>query len=205
MKNDNTKTILIATKNKDKFRTVSKILSHLHLGNFRFVDLHDLGVEDDIEERGSIIERAKQKADFYGGIVYKNKVSNVNAVLGIDDGLKLYGNEEILCNSKEITDGILSGKKIKKGDVIIVARAYALKPAKGIKTHTCITEIPFQHIGNSEKIKRIEEIYPLNHVLGFVGEKRTIIKMPEDECIEYYCRYSKKDLKDLFRNAIKEI
>jgi hypothetical protein len=193
------KTILIATRNGDKFEIVSGMLKRLAMGNFGFVSLSDINISDEIKEMGTIANRAKQKADFFEKIVMKNKNPEIIAVLGIDDGLILPGRKRANSNSKELTDAFLSGKLISVGDIVLLARAFALNVLNSRKSRTCITKIPFEFLGSSQTIKRIEGKYPLNDAFGLCGNGKSVNATSEQECFEYYLRYCKKELEGLFK------
>lgn len=192
--------ILIATKNKDKFYIVSDMFKNLGFIDFEFVSLLDLKITQDIKESGSILARAKQKASFYQGMVQKKHISDVMAVMGIDDGVKLLNRKATYRNSKHITDEILSGKLISMGEVVTIIRAFALNSTDGKKCAVCVTNIPFIFLGNGENIKRIEGSYPLSYVFGLLNSKKSIIETSDKKCLEYYLKYSKKELTQLFKN-----
>lgn len=61
----NKKTIVVATKNIDKFRIVVDILLGLGAIDFTYCNLTDLKITEEMEETGTIEDRAKQKALFY--------------------------------------------------------------------------------------------------------------------------------------------
>lgn len=192
------KIILIATKNRDKFEIVSGILSRLGSDKYKFVSLYDLDVADDVEEKGTIINRARQKADFFEKIITKKKMPDIIAVLGIDDGLILPGKKKASSNSKELTDAILSGKLVSAGDVVQLARAFALNVRGTNKRAVCTTGIPFKFLGSSWTIKRIEGKYPLNDVFGLCGNSKSVNSTGEEECFEYYLKHCRKELEGLF-------
>ncbi|MFA6096243.1 MAG: hypothetical protein WC788_01285 [Candidatus Paceibacterota bacterium] len=194
------KTILIATRNRDKFEIVSGILTRLGLNKYKYSSLYDLNVIEDVKEKGTIVNRAKQKADFFEKIVIKKKIPNIIAVLGIDDGLILPGKKRASSHSKELTGSILSGKLISVGDTVQLARAFALNVLSPKKSRTCITKIPFRFLGSSQAVKRIEGKYPLNDIFGLCGNAKPVNSTSEEECFEYYLRYSEKELNGLFKN-----
>lgn len=198
MAKEEDKTILVATKNGDKFAIVSGILARLGLNEYEFIDLYDLNITENMKEKGMISDRAKQKADFYEKIVIKKKIPKIIAVLGIDDGLILPGRKKTSSNSKELTDAFLSGKLISVGDIVLLARAFALNVLGSKKHAVRITKIPFEFLGNSENIEKTEEKYSLNDVFGLCGNGRSVNTTSEEKCFEYYLRYSRKELVELF-------
>lgn len=192
--------ILIATKNKDKFHIVSDMLKNLGMIDLGFVDLRDLKIAQDIRESGSILDRAKQKARFYQEIVKKMDISDIIAVLGVDDGIKLLNKKTTYRNSKHITDEILSGKLLSVGEVVTIVRAFALNSIDGKNNAVCVTNIPFVFLGNYKNINRMEEMYPLSYVFGLLNSKKSIIETSDKKCMEYYLKYSKKELIQLFKD-----
>lgn len=194
---EKSKTILIATRNRDKFEIASGIFARLGLKEYGFINLHGLNITEDIKEKGTIADRAKQKADFFEKIVSRKKRPKITAILGIDDGLILPGKKRASSNSKEMTDAFLSGKLISVGDTVQLARAFALNVLDSKKRRTCITKIPFKFLGSSQNIKRTEGKYPLNDVFGLCGNERSVNTTNKRECFGYYLKYCKKDLEGL--------
>lgn len=194
---NNPKKILIATKNVNKFSIVSDLLKKAGLENYEFINLHDLSIEEDLEEKGSILNRAKQKADFFTEVIKKKKINDIAAVLGKDDGLILPGRKKIFSNSKETTDQILEGKIILAGEIITVASAYALNFLDKNIQKTCVIKHSYIYLGNKENIRRKEGMYVLNYVVGFLGSKKPLSAESEEECLNYYYKYSKKELNEL--------
>lgn len=194
---NNSKKILIATKNKDKFLIVSGMLKQLGLEKYKFVSLKDLGINEDVEEKSSVLNRAKQKADFFAKIIKKKKINGISAVLGKDDGIVLPGSKRIITNSKETTDKILTGKIISAGEIIIIASAYALNFLDKNIRASCITKHPYIYLGNKENVKRKEGGYVLNYVVAPLGSKKPLIATSKKDCFRYYLKHSKKELNKL--------
>lgn len=61
--------ILVVTKNKDKYRIVVDILVCSGFDKFQYCSLTEFNITEDMEETGSIENRAKQKALFYKKIL----------------------------------------------------------------------------------------------------------------------------------------
>lgn len=202
--NNKLKKILIATKNNDKFLIVAGLLKRAGLKDHSFVTLRDLDIREDIEENGSILNRAKQKADFFEKIILRNRIAGIEAVLGVDDGLKLPGRKRIISNSKEITDRILKGEIIPAGEIITIASAFVLKvPSKNIQV-ACVTGIPYVYLSNKENLKREEGKYVLNFVVGFLGGKKPLSAMSGKKCFDYYYKHSKKEFNKLCGVLLKK-
>lgn len=196
-KTNKPKKILIATKNSDKFLIATGMLKELGLKDYEFVNLHGLNVRENIKEKGTILDRAKQKANFYQKVIVKNKIPGITAVLGIDDGIKLLSRKTIASNSKQMTDKILSGELVSVGEIVLIARAFALNLTENNTKDACITNMPFIFLGNKENTKREEEKYPLSRVFGLLNSKKSITATNEKECLKYYLRYSRKELNNL--------
>jgi len=196
-KTDKSKKILIATKNSDKFLIVTDMLKELGLKNYEFINLHGLNIRENLKEKGTILDRAKQKASFYQKIIVKKKIPGITAVLGIDDGIKLLSRKTVASNSKQITDKILSGELVSVGEIVLIARAFALNLTEDGAKDACITNMPFIFLGNEENIEREEEKYPLSRVFGLLNGKKSITATSENECLKYYLKYSKKELNNL--------
>ena len=193
--------ILIATKNRDKFVIAADIFKRIGLQNYEFVNLHDLGIVDEIEEIGSISQRAEQKAEFYGEIAIKLPVTGLAVVIGIDDGIRLTNSDEASPNSKEITEGILLGKLHKKGDTIWIARSFSVYVRGDKSIVTTETQIPFIFLGNDNKIRLKNEQYPLSFVFSMMNDFRPVAEVSSKESNDYYLKYSESPLREMFLKA----
>ncbi len=194
------KNFLIATKNIDKYQIASALIGKVFDKKFLFQNLNDLGIEHDIIEVGTILERAEQKAKMYWEYLDEVKRNNYIATIGIDDGFSLTESGDGDPNSKELTDKILSGKFIKQNETIWLKRGFAIYNDKGFKS--CLTKIPFIFLGNPKNISRQEGVYPLSSVLSSTDKNITIKDMAFDEAIQYYFKYCGKDLAVLFSDIL---
>jgi len=195
------KKYLVATKNLDKYEIAKGLLADiLSNSDCCFCNLKDLDVHYEITETGSIEERSRQKSAVFWEYIKKDKqiAEDICASVGIDDGFGLSRDEEGDPNSKQLTDKILTGHYLKEGELIWLKRGFAVCGEK-LKLKSCLTSIPFVFLGNRSNIKREEGKYPLSSVLGSIGQKKTIIEMNFRESIEYYLKYCKSDLIELFR------
>ena len=192
-------TILLATKNQDKIKLLSKLISDIYTAkNFSFKTLEDFNIVQDVEESGDIADRAKQKAAFYFDLLReKVKYSKVNYVLGVDDGIEIKKLGNKTPETKKMVDLIINDNLLKVGDVVSIIRAYCFIKIKTGEEKSIITEIPFKFIGNEKQIKRIEGKYPLSYLLSHLDKDIAIVDTSEQEVKEYDIRYSSKllDLK----------
>jgi len=192
------KKILIATKNLDKYNITNQLIERVAPRKFTFSNLIDLGIEHEIEENGSIKERAEQKALVYFNYLKDNNLLNdIFAVVGIDDGFDLSESGQGDPNSKEITDAILSGEYLKENERIWMKRAFAIYNSEA-GMNSCLTSVPFVFLGNKNNITREDGKYPLRNVLGSVDLNKTMIDMTHDEAMDYYFKHSERDLKIIF-------
>lgn len=114
------KNILLATRNKDKYKIVSKLLSAKTFKNFKFISLNEIK-EDIIDKKevGDIKNRSFEKAIN----VYNNLNNNIfDYVIGIDDGIEMKG--QMIENVKEYINSILEDKYLKEGEEVNILRAY---------------------------------------------------------------------------------
>lgn len=100
------KNILLATRNKDKYKIVSKLLSTKIFKDDNFYSLNE--VEEKIidkKEVGDIVNRSFEKAMN----VYNNLNNNIfDYIIGIDDGIEMKG--QMIENVKEYINSILEDK-----------------------------------------------------------------------------------------------
>ena len=76
------KKILIATRNKDKFKIVSKLLSTNEFKEYSFYNLNEIENIVDKKESGDVINRSKEKAkNAYESI----KNNDFEYIVGVDD------------------------------------------------------------------------------------------------------------------------
>ena len=114
--------ILIATRNKDKFKLLSKLLSTELLRDSKFFSLND--IEDEIEDKkevGDIKNRSYEKA-MNAYLSIKNNIYQY--IIGIDDGIEMKG--QIIENVKEYIKDILDDKYLKEDEIVYIKKAYIL-------------------------------------------------------------------------------
>lgn len=185
------KKILIATRNKDKFRIISKLLKSV-FADYKFCNLDD--VKNEIiekKETGDIINRSYVKAKN----VFDSLDTNVyEYIVGIDDGIKIKG--VIIENVKEIIRDIIDDKLLNEDEIVYIVRAYTFINKKG-KSHSFITEIPFKYKKIDYDLKIEKNSYPLSHVLASLDKKIQVIKLNEDDSNKYYLSYSIEKLKEV--------
>ena len=179
------KKILIATRNKDKYKIVSKLLSAKTFKNFKFISLNEIK-EDIIDKKevGDIKNRSYEKAMN----VYKSFKNNIyDYIVGIDDGIEIRGN--IIENVKEYIKAILDNKYLKENEKVYIVRAYTFINKKG-KFKILVTKIPFKYKKLEKQIKIEENSYPLSHVLTPIDSNQRIIDLDEYDTNKYYLNYS---------------
>ena len=179
------KKILIATRNKDKYKIVSKLLSAKTFKNFKFISLNEIK-EDIIDKKevGDIKNRSYEKAMN----VYKSLKNNIyDYIVGIDDGIEIRGN--IIENVKEYIKAILDNKYLKENEKVYIVRAYTFINKK-VKFKIIVTKIPFKYKKLEKQIKIEENSYPLSHVLTPIDSNQRIIDLDEYDTNKYYLNYS---------------
>lgn len=178
--------ILIATQNKDKFRIVADILEGIGLHNYHYASLIDLQITEEMEESGTTEDRAKQKVLFYRELLDKKRLlQDVAAIVGIDDGILIKKERFHTAESKEITDQILSGRRVGIGDEIVIRRSYFAVNIKTGEEFNHTTDVPFQFLGNPERITRHSGKYPLSYVIGHLDSNITVANNTTESNINY--------------------
>ncbi len=83
-------------------------------GEFEFMNLKELGINDEVEEDGTIEELARQKAKFYF-----QKTAEIGRefdyILGADDGIEIPGIVESTTETKKIVSQIINQNLIQIG------------------------------------------------------------------------------------------
>ena len=193
------KKILIATRNKDKYKIVSKLLSAKTFKNFKFISLNEIK-EDIIDKKevGDIKNRSYEKAMN----VYKSLKNNIyDYIVGIDDGIEIRGN--IIENVKEYIKAILDNKYLKENEKVYIVRAYTFINKKG-KFKIIVTKIPFKYKKLEKQIKIEENSYPLSHVLTPIDSNQKIIDLDEYDTNKYYLNYSEDKFNEVEKYLEKE-
>ena len=189
--------IIIATRNKDKFKIVSNLLQINNFKNSEFYSLNDLKETiTDKKEEGTIIERSKAKALN----VYENIKEKCDYIIGIDDGIKMKG--KIIENVKDYIKDVVEGKYLEEKEKVYIVRAYTFINKEG-KTKSIITQIPFEYIKPKEKITIKENSYPFSYVFSALDLGKPIIDLNEEEEYKYYLKYSKEKFNEV-ANFFKE-
>lgn len=188
------KKILIATKNKDKFEIVTKILDKINNASYEYYSLYDIkNLEKIDKEEGNIEQRAYNKAN---QIYSSFKENDFEYIIGIDDGIKMKG--ILRANVKDYIEDIINDKYLSEGEQVEIVRAYCFMNKKG-EYKTVITEIPFKYQKFNGNLKIEENSYPLSNVLRTLVSNKTVAQMDNDENNQYYLQYSEKKIKEVFK------
>lgn len=185
------KKILIATRNKDKFKIISKLLSTNNFKDATFYSLND--IEENIvdkKETGDIINRSLEKALN----AYNNIKEDYDYFIGVDDGIKMKG--KMIENVKEYIIPILEDKYLTTNEKVYIVRAYTFIDKKG-NHKSIVTEIPFEYKKLQEKFDILENSYPLSHVLSPVGSTKVVSGLKEEESNAYYLEFSKNKFDEI--------
>lgn len=188
------KQILIATRNKDKFKIVSKLLKTNLFPEAEFYNISDINKEiiDEVEV-GDINNRSKNKAV---NVFNQLDENNYDFIIGVDDGIKMKGN--LIPNVKDYIKDILDDKYLSSGEIVYIVRSYTFINKEN-KIKTIITEIPFEYSKLDHEYSLEKNSYPLSHILKPLNLDVPVYKLTDDESNEYYSSYSKDSY-----NEIKE-
>ena len=181
------KNILIATRNKDKFKLLSKLLSTELLRDSKFFSLND--IEDEIEDKkevGDIKNRSYEKA-MNAYLSIKNNIYQY--IIGIDDGIEMKG--QMIENVKEYIKDILDDKYLKEDEIVYIKKAYTFIDKNGV-FKTIVTKIPFKYKKLTNHFEIEENSYPLNHVLTPIDSNLRLVDIDEETTNNYLLSYSKE-------------
>ena len=188
--------ILIATKNKDKFRIVSSLLKTSVFDKYDFYCLADLDEEIlDREETGDVINRSFEKAENIFNNIQNN---DFDYIIGVDDGIKI--KNRIVENVKNYIQSIIDDKLLSKDEIVYIVRAYTFFNKTG-DYYSVLTEIPFKYKKLEHDFEIKENSYPLSHVLTPINSDIPVSLQNFEESNEYYSVYSS----DKFREAIDKL
>lgn len=184
--------ILIATRNKDKYKIVSKLLKTNLFPEAEFYNISDINKEiiDEVEV-GDINNRSKNKAV---NVFNQLDENNYDFIIGIDDGIKMKGN--LIPNVKNYIKDILADKYLSAGEIVYIVRSYTfINKENKIKTIT--TEIPFEYSKLDHEYSLQKNSYPLSHVLKPLNLDVPVYKLTDDESNNYYSLYSKESYNEI--------
>lgn len=186
------KKILIATRNKDKYSIISKLLSTDNFKNYQFISLNDIDEAIiDKKEEGDVVNRSYEKAlNVFNSI----KNNSYDYIVGIDDGIKMKG--QMIENLKEYIKPIIDNEYLDENEEILIVRAYTFFNRDG-KYKSVVTEIPFKYIPLKDKFEIRENSYPLSHVMASLDGNKSVSQLDKDETNEYYLSYSKKQFAEI--------
>ena len=181
------KKVLIATTNKDKFDSVSKIFKNTIFPNEEYVIermTDDMNVPDEKEE-GNNNERARRKAiNAFNHL----KEYNYDYIVGLDDAVVVKGRIEP--NIKEYLHKILFENYLDDNEEYAFNRAYSIIDING-KIYETNTVIPYIYKGLSNDMKIEDHSYPLAKVSFPIGYDKPICELNQEEEINYYLEYVK--------------
>ena len=179
------KKILIATRNKDKFKIVSNLLKSV-FKNYTFKSLDDIeDIINDKAENGDLINRSYRKAK---NAFDEIKYNDYEYIIGVDDGIEING--KIIENVKDYIKPIIDNKILKENEVVYIIRSYTFINKEGIK-YSILTKIPFKYKRINYKLEIKKGTYPLSHVLTPLDLDTVVADMDSNETNKYYTLYSK--------------
>ena len=131
--------VLVATRNKDKFEIVKRMVEAI-IPDALLISVADVDISGDVVEVGTISERAVQKAQYFlERLEWSKCADDFDAVLAVDDGLRI-ADGDATPNSKELTDRILK-EEWSPGEEIDVVRSFALIK-RGERPRVELTSVP---------------------------------------------------------------
>lgn len=180
--------ILIATKNKDKFNIISKIIRSSINREVDIKSLNDIEEIPEEEEIGSNLERAQEKAEN----AKKYVKEDFDAIIGIDDGIIINGKEYVAV--KEILKDIIIGDKVKIGEMIYITRAYYMITKDG-EVSSCLNKIPYYL---RKKLDNFDNKgFPLNQVISTIDNNLVLTERDKEELNDYFVKHSIEDIREL--------
>lgn len=182
--------ILIATQNISKFDIITKMIKSIIEEEIEFKNLNQYADFNDVEEKGSNIDRAKAKA--YNAKKQINE--EFDAILGIDDGIILKDVEYVAV--KEHLYDIIVGNNIKIGETLFITRAYYLI-TKNNEDSYCFNKIPY--VVRKKLSELIPGGYPLNDVISTIDNNNVLSSMDEESLNNYFLKYNINDLREMFK------
>jgi hypothetical protein len=187
--------VLLATQNAEKASILSRLVAAVAPSQIEFHTPLTQGCHIEPAEFGTVIDRARQKAISHVGCCGAGK----DFVIGSDDAFKIpsHFGDEVICDSKRVTDMILSGG-LGEGATVLLVRSFWLIDLR-TKAHTparnhnhCVTEIPFRFIAHPgiTRSRASRDSYPLSQVLGRTVSDSPVASENADVTDAYYLEHS---------------
>ncbi|MBR2704470.1 MAG: hypothetical protein IKE91_03275 [Clostridia bacterium] len=186
--------ILIATTNVDKYSVVTYLLKKAGLDDYLYQSLNDINYDGpDKKEKGTIAERAENKAKVVKEYLDDNNINDFEFIIGIDDGIFIKG--ALQENIKDYIKKILYENFLSDGEEYAFYRAYCLISKSGdiFKTET---KTPYSY-KYKDGAAFYENAYPLSQVSVPNGYDIAVAELSEEEGNEYAWRYAKDKLNEL--------
>jgi hypothetical protein len=161
----------LATRNSDKCSILQTLLSSFVPDQLIFSTPMTEECNNEVEEEGSVLSRARCKAKSHCVCCGSNK----DLIVGSDDAFRIpdYFEDKVLCDSKQVTQMLLSGGVTVGTAVILVRSFWFIDKRRHCKLveieNGCLTEIPFSFLGSSMVDSYLPNIYPLSNVLGRIN------------------------------------
>jgi len=184
--------IVIATKNLHKFSLITETLVALGLGEYAFLNMYDIAYSGEIEETGTIEERAKQKARAALEYLSGEQKQSIRAIIGIDDGIAIKG--IVTANARELTEGIVKGIALEPGEKVTDVRAHYGIILPEEEAISCQTFIPCIYRGSNGDVPHEENAYSLMQVFSYEGSKKTIADSSPEEILKNNLHYCGQEL-----------
>lgn len=187
------KKVLIATTNKDKFKTVYNIFINTIFPSDEFIIeklTDDMDIPDE-KEVGTNIERARKKA--LNAFKYL-KNYDYDFIIGLDDAIYLKGRLEP--NIKEYIHKLLFENYLDNGEEFYFNRAYCIIDKEENIYETTI-DTPYIYHSLEKEFKPEANTYPLSKVSCPIGYNKPVCDLDEDDRVKYYLNYNSEGLMKL--------
>jgi len=186
-------TVLVATRNKEKFAIISDLLKAVGGKTIQPFALFETANTDEVDETETTPQKiATQKARFFAALPFAQAY---DFVLGMDDAIRI-GDAEPDVDSKGATDRLLGGAYPTDTPVAGVS-GYCLIDTTTKKERLSGYEIPYVFLGNPNGVTRKEGAYPLTRVLGRVGDKIPLDQLPDGEADQYFLKHARQGIEKL--------
>jgi len=191
--------VLLATRNGDKFEIIKDLLLTLVSCSMSFSSPDTEGCSRELVEEGCVVDRARSKAHAHLGCCGFGKT----LVVGSDDAFRIpdYFGNEIRCDSEQITELIINGKILPGTPVYLVRSFWCIEniPLQGAELGSveqgCVTEIPFKYLGgiiSGGPTKLLHKTYPLSMVLGQIARDVPVAQDDPGQLRLYYSSHSEE-------------
>lgn len=193
--------IVIATTNRDKFSTVAGLFRLILGDEYGYLGLEGSDSMAEPTEEGGVLVRAAKKAFYYRSVMEESIIEEDRrptlAVVGVDDAFRVGKDKQIIVDSTEFTEDLISGNRYEQGTTIYIVRGFCVLDINAEAYYAFTTEVPYTYIGARRNVVYREHRYPLKYLLALTSTGSKIEDIDSVDHAKYQLMFAYRQLKHL--------